>query len=46
MTATAPIDQQGSPLLDQLEQDDFFGRWETAWNTHDLDFSAQVGLMG
>jgi hypothetical protein len=41
MTATTPIDQQGSqqgsPLLEQLEQDDFFGRWETAWNTHDLD---------
>jgi hypothetical protein len=37
MTATTSIEQQAGPLLDQLEREDFFGRWGTAWNTHDLD---------
>jgi hypothetical protein len=40
MTATQLIEgrseEQDSPLLDRLEKDDFFERWETAWNTHDL----------
>jgi hypothetical protein len=37
MTATQVIEEQNSPLLDRLEKDDVFGRWEVAWNTHDLD---------